>query len=43
MNKWLIEEIREEISKFLESNELELNLAEPLIDSAGGPKRKVQS
>lgn len=43
MNKWVIEEVKEEILKFLESNELECSLAEPLIDSLGSPGRKIQS
>jgi hypothetical protein len=42
-NQWVIEEIREEIKKFLEFNENENTTYQNLWDCKGSPKRKVYS
>jgi hypothetical protein len=42
-DQWVIEEIREEIKKFLEFNENENNLSESMGYSKGNPNRKVYS
>jgi hypothetical protein len=41
--QWVIDEIKEEIKKFLEINENEHNLPEPMGHSKGSPERKVYS
>jgi hypothetical protein len=42
--QWVIDEIKEEIQKFLEINENEKhNLPEPMGHSKGSPERKVYS
>jgi endonuclease/exonuclease/phosphatase (EEP) superfamily protein YafD len=42
-DQWVIEEIREEIRKFLELVKMKTNLSEPMGHSKGSPKRKVYS
>ena len=42
-NKWVKNEIREEIKNFLETNENELTTTQNLWDSKGSPEREVHS
>jgi hypothetical protein len=42
-DQWIIEEIREEIKKFLEFNENKTPPTEPMGHIKGSPKRKVYS
>jgi hypothetical protein len=41
--QWVIDELKEEIKRFLEVNENENNLLEPMGHSKGSPERKVYS
>jgi hypothetical protein len=42
-DQWVIDEIKEELKRFLDVNENENNLLEPMEHSKGIPKRKVYS
>ena len=42
-NEWVKNEIREEIKKFLETNENELKTTQNLWDSNGSPEREFHS